>query len=111
LNRLGVVAAAAVVALLLPAQAAQAAVTNHRPTVPSSLAVSGVACGDKGIFIGTTMPEFFAVLDDPDFGVDAYERSSRSSRCGRSVRATSGSSGRRRGSPAKVWPGRTRPRL
>jgi hypothetical protein len=74
LFRLLVVASASAVTLLIPAGAAQAAPANHRPAVPSSLSVSGVACGDKGIFIGTPTPEFLAVLGDPDFGVNPYEK-------------------------------------
>ncbi|WP_090800059.1 hypothetical protein [Asanoa ishikariensis] len=38
------------------------------------MSVTGVACGDKGIFIGTTAPEFSAVLGDPDFGVVSGEQ-------------------------------------
>lgn len=68
------VAAAAIGAILIPAGAAQAAPANHRPAVPSSLSVSGITCGDKGIFIGTPTPEFVAALDDPDFGVNPYEK-------------------------------------
>ncbi|MCU7727242.1 hypothetical protein ODJ79_26230 [Actinoplanes sp. KI2] len=73
MSRFLVVAAAAVGAILIPAGVAQAAAANHRPTVPATLSAAGIACGDKGIFIGTTTPELGARLDDPDFGVNAAE--------------------------------------
>lgn len=67
MSRLLVTASTVVGVLLIPAGAAQAAAPNQRPSVPTSLSVAGIACGDKGIFIGTTTPEIAAVLDDPDF--------------------------------------------
>ena len=67
MSRLLVAASSVVGVLLIPAGAAQAAAPNQRPAVPSSVSVAGIACGAEEIFIGTTAPEFTAVVDDPDF--------------------------------------------
>ena len=63
-----IVVAAATALLVLPASVAWAAPANHRPAVPESLTVGGIACTADGILVGTTTPRITAVFADPDLG-------------------------------------------
>jgi hypothetical protein len=67
-TRLWTVAVAVVVTSVVAAPAASASHRSRdaRPGVPTSLQVSGVACADAGILIGTVTPRLSAVFPDAD---------------------------------------------